>query len=60
MSPSTDHEQTSLDQLKNADNSAVDRPQETAVFLVGAIVHALLAVKDAIREASLNDTGDPR
>jgi hypothetical protein len=44
----TDHRATALDQLRLADNHADCADEQHLNFLAGAIVHALLAVAEAL------------
>lgn len=66
MSATTDHIQTAIDQLKLADD-LVDWLTKRAVttdqvalhngFLAGAVVHALIAVAESVREAGAGVAG---
>jgi hypothetical protein len=57
MSATSDHIQTAVDQLKNAESCAHTGAQLTEVFQTGAVVHALIAVAEAIREAGAGVAG---
>lgn len=53
MSPSSDERETATDMLRIAHRLTETREQEIAVYQTSAIVHAHLAVAEAIREASV-------
>lgn len=50
MSGVSDHMQTAIDQVEVADRLAATHAEQVMATCAGAIVHAVLAVVEAIRE----------